>query len=63
MFWKEIMKPTFFEIIPSLSLTSIKESVCLLFVCLFFIHFYTVAPISVKFGMKMENIPGEKLGY
>jgi hypothetical protein len=27
-------------------------------VCLFFIHLHTVAPISSKFGMMVQNLPG-----
>jgi hypothetical protein len=32
------------------------ECVC---VGLFFIHFHTVAPVSTKFGVMVENLPGK----
>jgi hypothetical protein len=32
------------------------------FVCLFYIHFQTVAPISIKFVTTAEDVPGEVLG-
>jgi hypothetical protein len=35
----------------------------ILFVCLFFTHFHTIAPIWTKLDMKVEDLPGEVLNF